>query len=224
MYRAVFCLALVLSPSLVSAEPLLDPAWLAGLPARSIGPGHTSGRVTAIAGVESDPDTVYAGGAAGGVWKTVNGGATWEPIFDNQSVASIGALAVFQANPAIVWAGTGEANLRNSVSVGNGVYRSVDAGRTWTHLGLDATEHIGRIVLDPANPDISWVAALGHTWGENPERGVFKTEDGGKTWTKVLYVDERTGAADLVMDPRNPCKLYAAMWQHRRWPWFFRSG
>jgi len=226
MVRAVFCLAfaLALSPSLGSAEPLLDPAWLAGLPARPIGPGHTSGRVTAIAGIESDPDTVYVGGAAGGVWKTVNGGATWEPIFDDQPAASIGALAVFQGNPAIVWAGTGEANLRNSVSVGNGVYRSVDAGRTWTHLGLDATEHISRIVLDPANPDIAWVAALGHTWGENPERGVFKTEDGGKTWTKVLYVDERTGAADLVMDPRNPCKLYAAMWQHRRWPWFFRSG
>ena len=157
--------------------------------------------MTAIAGVESDPDTVYVGGASGGVWKTVNGGASWEPVFDDQPVASIGALAVFQANPAIVWAGTGEGNLRNSVSAGNGVYRSVDAGRTWTHLGLDATEHISRIVLDPANPDVAWVAALGHAWGENPERGVFKTEDGGKTWTKVLYVDERTGAADLVIDP-----------------------
>jgi len=226
MLRAVFCLAfaLVLSPSLVFAEPPLDPAWLAGLPARSIGPGHTSGRVTAIVGVESDPDTVYVGGAAGGVWKTINGGASWEPLFDEQPVASIGALAVFQANPVIVWAGTGEGNLHHTVSVGNGVYRSVDAGRTWTHLGLDATEHISRIVLDPANPDVAWVAALGHTWGENPERGVFKTEDGGKTWTKILYVDERTGAADLVIDPRNPRKLYAAMWQHRRWPWFFRSG
>jgi photosystem II stability/assembly factor-like uncharacterized protein len=227
MVRAVLCLALVLallpSPACTGETPL-DPAWRTALPAWSLGPGHTSGRVTAIAGVESDPDVVYVGAAGGGVWKTVNGGATWEPVFDDQPVASIGAVAVFQANPAIVWVGTGEGNPHQSVTPGRGVYRSVDGGRTWAHLGLDATEHISRIVLDPQHPEVAWVAALGHVWGENPERGVFKTEDGGTTWTKVLYVDERTGAADLAIDPRNPRKLYAAMWQHRRWPWLFLSG
>src|SRR6185436_18967675 len=135
-----------------------------------------------------------------------------------------GALAVFPANPDVVWVGTGEGNPRNSVSVGNGVYRSLDGGRTWKHLGLAATEHITRIVIHPTNPDVAWVAALGKLWGENPERGVFKTTDGGRTWRKVLYVDERTGAADLVIDPANPNKLFAALWEHRRWPWLFRSG
>ena len=157
-----------------------------------------SGRVAAVDGVESNPDIVYVGAAAGGVWKSVNGGLTWTPVFDDQPVASIGAIAVFQANPDVVWVGTGEGNPRNSVSVGNGVYRSLDGGQTWSHLGLEKTEHIHRIVLHPTDPDVAWVAALGQAWGENPERGVFKTEDGGKTWSKVLYVDARTGAADLV--------------------------
>ncbi|MEA2692699.1 MAG: hypothetical protein QOJ16_2086, partial [Acidobacteriota bacterium] len=134
------------------------------------------------------------------------------------------AIAVSRTNPDVVWVGTGEANTRNSVSVGNGVYRSLDGGKTWAHLGLDATEHIARIVLHPTNPDVAWVAALGKLWGENAERGIFKTEDGGKSWQKVLYVDEKTGAADLVIDPSNPQKLFAALWQARRWPWVFKSG
>ncbi|HEY6321009.1 MAG TPA: hypothetical protein VJA16_05570 [Thermoanaerobaculia bacterium] len=201
-----------------------DPDLLAGLRARSIGPAAMSGRVTVIEGVAADPRTLYVGAASGGVWKSVNGGLTWEPIFDDQPVASIGAIAVFQKSPDVVWVGTGEGNVRNSAAAGNGVYRSLDGGKTWTHLGLDATERIARIVLHPTDPDVAWVAALGREWGENPERGVYQTEDGGKSWKKLLYVDARTGAADLVIDPSNPQKLLAAMWQYRRWPWSFESG
>jgi len=220
-----FVLALVLaSPPAPAATPAIDPGLLAGLKARSIGPAAMSGRVTAIAGVESAPDTLYVGAASGGVWKTVNGGLTWEPVFDEQPIASIGAIAVSAKNPDVVWVGSGEGNPRNSASVGDGVYRSVDGGHTWAHLGLEPTERISRIVLDPNDPDVAYVAALGREWGENPERGVFKTTDGGRSWKKVLYVDERTGAADLAIDPANPQKLFAAMWQFRRWPWGFRSG
>ena len=201
-----------------------DPDLLAGLRARSIGPAAMSGRVTVIEGVAADPRTLYVGAASGGVWKSVNAGLTWEPIFDDQPVASIGAIAVFQKSPDVVWVGTGEGNVRNSTAGGNGVYRSLDGGKTWTHLGLDATERIARIVLHPTDPDVAWVAALGREWGENPERGVYQTEDGGKTWKRLLYVDARTGAADLVIDPSNPRRLLAAMWQYRRWPWSFESG
>ncbi|HET9210656.1 MAG TPA: hypothetical protein VFR03_09670 [Thermoanaerobaculia bacterium] len=221
---ALLSLLMALLPSFLTAEPPLDPALLAGMQARSIGPAGMSGKVTAVEGVESDPGTLYVGGAAGGVWKTVNGGTTWEPVFDDQPALSIGAIAVFQANPEIVWVGTGEGDIHVSASSGDGVYRSLDGGRTWSHLGLGGTEHIARIVLHPTNPEVAWVAALGPSYRESPERGVYKTEDGGRTWTKVLYVDAKTGAADLAIDPRNPGKLYAAMWEHRRWPWFFRSG
>jgi photosystem II stability/assembly factor-like uncharacterized protein len=218
-------LALTLSAApLAAQQQQIDPSLLAGLKARSIGPATMSGRVADVVAVESNPDVVYIGAANGGVWKSTNGGLTWEPMFEDQKVASVGALAVFQANPDIVWVGTGEGNPRNSVSAGWGVYRSLDGGRTWTHLGLEKTERIHRIVLHPTDPDVAWVAALGRLWGENPERGVFKTTDGGRTWRKVLYVDEKTGAADLVLDPANPNKLFAALWEHRRQPWFFRSG
>ena len=183
-----------------------------------------SGRVAAIDAVESNPDIVYVGAATGGVWKSTNGALSFTPIFDDQPVAAIGAIAVFQPSPEIVWVGTGEGNVRNSMSVGNGIYRSTDGGTTWQHLGLDKTERISRIVLHPRDPNIAWVAAMGQAWGQNADRGVFKTTDGGKTWTKVLYVNERTGAADLVIDPSNPNKLFAAMWEYRRWPWFFNSG
>jgi photosystem II stability/assembly factor-like uncharacterized protein len=207
-----------------SSDPRLDSTLLGGLEARSIGPATMSGRVADVTGVASDPGTLYVGAASGGVWKSVNGGVTWSPIFDDQPVASIGAVSVFQPDPDIVWVGSGEANPRNSVSIGNGVYKSLDGGHTWQHLGLDETEHISAVVLHPTDPDTAWIAAMGKLWGENAERGVFKTTDGGKTWKKVLYVDERTGAADLILDPQNPNKLFAAMWDHRRWPWTFRSG
>jgi photosystem II stability/assembly factor-like uncharacterized protein len=217
-------LALLLLPGTALAAGSVDPDLLAGLKARSIGPAAMSGRVAAVDVVASNPDVIYVGAAAGGVWKSVNGGLTWTPLFDDQPVTSIGAIAVNQANPDIVWVGTGEGNPRNSVSIGDGVYRSLDGGRTWTHLGLEATEHIYRIALHPSDPNVAWVAALGQVWGENADRGVFKTSDGGKTWRKVLYVDPRTGAGDLVIDPSNPNKLFAAMWDYRRWPWNFRSG
>jgi photosystem II stability/assembly factor-like uncharacterized protein len=227
MSRHLKLLSFALCLAALAAAPApaaVDPELLAGMKARSIGPAGMSGRVAAIAAVESNPDVVYAGAASGGVWKSTNGGLTWQPLFDDQPVASIGAVAIFQANPDLVWVGTGEGNPRNSASVGNGVYRSLDAGKTWTHVGLDGTERIHRIVLHPTDPDVAWAAALGREWGENPERGVFKTVDGGRSWQKVLYVDERTGAADLAIDPGNPNKLFASTWQFRRWPWFFRSG
>ncbi|HVS13899.1 MAG TPA: sialidase family protein [Thermoanaerobaculia bacterium] len=202
----------------------LDPSLLAGLRARSIGPAGMSGRVAAIAAVPGDPATVWVGASTGGVWKSVDGGVTFQPVFDDQPVAAIGALAIHGSNPDLVWVGTGEGNVRNSVSVGNGVYRSLDGGETWSHLGLDATERIHRIVLHPSDPEVALVCAMGRAWGENPERGVYRTGDGGTTWERVLYVDERTGCADLAVDPANPDKVIAALWQYRRTPDFFRSG
>ncbi len=201
-----------------------DPELFHGMKARSIGPAGMSGRIGDIEAVVSNPNIVYVGAATGGLWKSTNGGVTWKPIFDGQPASSIGAVSVFQQNPSIVWVGAGEGNPRNSVGVGNGIYKSLDGGETWAFLGLAKTEKIHRVVLHPTNPEIAYAAALGTTWGENPERGVFKTINGGKTWKKVLFVNKKTGCADLVMDPGNPNKLFAAMWEHRRWPWFFKSG
>ncbi|MFQ5747956.1 MAG: hypothetical protein ACE5H3_00700 [Planctomycetota bacterium] len=219
-------LALSLLAAQTPGDPgkTLDPGLLAGMKARSIGPAAMSGRISALAGVDADPETLYVGAASGGLWRSEDGGLTWKPLFDEQPVASIGAVAVNQSNPDVVWVGTGEGNPRNSISVGNGVYKSIDRGATWKHVGLGKTESISRIILHPTLPDVAWVAALGTAWGENPQRGVFKTVDGGKTWKKVLFVNESTGAADLALDPRNPDKLLAALWDYRRWPWFFRSG
>ncbi|HYI12245.1 MAG TPA: hypothetical protein VEK57_24540 [Thermoanaerobaculia bacterium] len=222
MLRRVAVL-LFLTASL-SLHAQVDPQLLAGMKARSIGPAAMSGRVASIDAVESNPDIVYVGAATGGVWKSTDGALSFTPIFDDQPVAAIGAVAIFQPSPDIVWAGTGEGNPRNSMSVGNGIYKTADGGRTWQHLGLDKSERIHRIVLHPRDPNVAWVAAMGQAWGQNPERGVFKTTDGGRTWNKVLYVNEKTGAADLVIDPTNPNKLFAAMWEYRRWPWFFNSG
>ena len=220
--RRIAAIVLALLPSTLFAQ--IDPELLAGLKARSIGPATMSGRVAAIDAVESNPDIVYVGAATGGLWKSVNGGLSFTPIFDDQPVAAIGAVAIFQPSPEIVWAGTGEGNVRNSMSVGNGVYKSLDGGKTWQHLGLEKTERIYRIVLHPRDPNVAWVSAMGQAWGQNADRGIFKTVDGGKSWTKVLYVNERTGGADLVIDPVNPNKLFASMWEYRRWPWFFNSG
>ncbi len=192
--------------------------------ARSIGPSGMSGRIGAIDAVAANPNIIYVGAATGGLWKSVSGGATWQPIMDSLKSPSIGAVAIYQNAPDIVWVGTGEKARRNSAGVGTGVYKSMDGGHTWTHLGLEGTEAISEILLDPTDQDVAYVAALGPTWGDGEERGVFKTTDGGATWHKVLYVDQRTGAADLIMDPTNPNKLFAAMWEFRRWPWFFKSG
>ncbi|HYH09559.1 MAG TPA: hypothetical protein VEK11_21100 [Thermoanaerobaculia bacterium] len=222
MQRLAALLVLSLLSLPLSAQ--VDPELLAGMRARSIGPASMSGRVAAVDVVESNTDVVYVGAATGGVWKSVDGGFNFAPIFDDQPVAAVGALAIFQPSPDIVWVGTGEGNPRNSMSVGNGIYKSLDGGRTWQHLGLEKTERIHRIVLHPRDPNVAWVAAMGQAWGQNADRGVFKTTDGGRTWTKVLFVNDRTGAADLVVDPSNPNKLFAAMWEYRRWPWFFNSG
>ncbi len=214
---------LVLPCFLAKAQPVPE-AFTRNIPIRHIGPGAMSGRVTAIAAVDADPSVIYVGSASGGLWKSTSGGVAWQPIFDTLQAASIGALAVYQANPDIVWVGTGEGNPRNSQTMGRGIYRSLDAGRTWQRMGLEGTFTIHRICIHPQNPNVVYAAAQGTAWGETAERGIYRTQDGGKTWEKVLYVDAKTGAADLVMDPANPNKLIAAMWEYRRWPWFFKSG
>ncbi len=191
---------------------------------RSIGPAVTGGRIHDVEALPSDPSTVYLATASGGLWKTVNNGTTWTPIFDDQPVSAFGDVAIAPSSPNVVWAGTGEQNNRQSTSWGDGVYRSVDGGHTWAHLGLDETRHISRVIVQPANPDIAYVAALGNLWKPNPERGVFKTTDGGRTWGKVLYVDSLTGAVDLVMDPSNSNVLYAATYQRLRRTWGFNGG
>lgn len=191
---------------------------------REIGPAVMGGRVDDVAVVESDPRIAYVALAGGGLWKTVNGFITWEPVFDDQPVSSIGAVAVAPSDPSVVWAGTGEANNRQSSSWGNGVYRSLDAGKTWQHMGLDDTQHIGRIVIHPHNPNIVYVAALGHLWGPNHERGVYKTTDGGTTWSTVFYLSDDTGATDIAMDRESPETLYAAMYERRRTAFGYDGG
>ena len=182
------------------------------------------GRVDEISVVESDPRIFYVGYATGGLWKTVNAGTTFEPVFDTYATSSIGSVAVSQSNPSVVWVGTGEANNRQSFSFGDGVYKSTDAGATFTNMGLRETQSIHRLVVHPRDPDVVYVAAVGHLFGPNPERGIFKTADGGRTWDHVLYVDEDTGATDVVMDPSNPRILFAATYQRRRRAWGLNGG
>lgn len=191
--------------------------------ARSIGPAIMSGRITTIDALQDDPRLVYFGTASGGLWKSTNGGVMTKAVFDEHTM-SIGAVCLDQDRPDTVWVGTGEPWTRNTVSVGTGVYRSVDGGDKWSLMGLEGTERISRIMVHPGNPDIVYVAALGHLWGPNEERGLFRTRDGGQTWDKVLYVDENTGCSDFDMDPDNPEVLYAGMWQFRRSGWDFYSG
>src|SRR5262245_9730016 len=189
---------------------------------RYIGP--EGNRVSAIAGVPGDPQTIYAGSASGGIFKTADGGLNWEPIFDDQPVSSIGDLAVAPSDSSIVWAGTGESCIRSHISVGEGIFKSVDAGRSWTRMGLEKTGRIGKVVVHPQNPDIVLACALGHAYGPQQERGVFRTTDGGKTWERTLFADENTGCSDLEMDPRNPRKLFAGMWTLDIKTWGRESG
>ncbi|MDX1667426.1 MAG: hypothetical protein R3350_09365, partial [Saprospiraceae bacterium] len=193
------------------------------LRARQIGPAVMSGRVTSIAVVPGNPKSMYIGTAGGGVWKSTSAGANLRPVFD-EYCQSIGKVAVDPTDPETVWVGTGEPWVRNSVSVGNGMYKSTDGGRSWQHLGLRASERISDIIIHPDHPDTVYVAAQGHLWDSNEERGVYKTTDGGESWTRVLYIDENTGCADLDIDPDDPDIIYAAMWSHRRFPWSFDSG
>ena len=201
----------------------IDSATFGGLRARDIGPAIMSGRIAAIDASATDPVTVWIGSASGGVWKSDNAGTTFEPVFDDHT-QSIGAVRVDPSDAETVWIGTGETWVRNSVSVGTGVYRTRDGGDTWEHLGLENTERIAKIAVDPTDSDTAYVCATGHLWGANPERGVFKTTDGGANWEQVFFIDEDTGCADLDMDPQEPSILYAAMWQFRRYPDFFTSG
>ncbi|HET8647092.1 MAG TPA: hypothetical protein VFO85_16465 [Vicinamibacteria bacterium] len=191
---------------------------------RNIGPALMGGRVDDFAVVESRPSTFYVGTASGGVWKTVNNGLTFEPVFDGQTTSSIGDVTVAPSDPNTVYVGTGEPNNRQSSSWGHGVYRTRDGGKTWAHLGLEDTLHIGRIAVHPANPDVAYVAALGHLWGPNKQRGLFKTADGGKTWTNTKFIDEDTGFVDVAMDPESPDTLYAASFQRRRTPYGYNGG
>src|SRR5215216_4894768 len=195
---------------------------LGALRYRHIGP--TGNRLTSVAGIPGQPNIYYVGAASGGIWKTTDGGVHWNPIFDGQPVSSIGALAIAPSNPNIVWAGTGEPWIRSHISVGQGIYKSTDAGKTWTLMGLEKTGRISRVVIDPKNPDIVLVATLGHAYGPQPERGVFRTTDGGKTWERVLFTDENSGCAHLEMDPTDPKILFAGMWPIEIHTWGRESG
>jgi photosystem II stability/assembly factor-like uncharacterized protein len=204
---AVFCA----TGSVRGQQIQISPQAYSQLKFRYIGPG--GGRTTAVAGVPGNPHVYYAGAASGGIFKSTDGGIHWDPIFDAQTVSSIGSLAVAASDPNIVWAGTGESFIRSNISVGNGIYKSFDAGKTWTLMGLEKTGRIGNVVIDPHNPDVVFACALGHAYGPQSERGVFRTMDGGKNWEKVLFVDENTGCSDLGMDPNNSRIIFAGMWQ-----------
>jgi photosystem II stability/assembly factor-like uncharacterized protein len=216
-------LALLAAQAVLVAQPApITPDLYKQLKFRYIGP--VGNRVIAIAGIPGNPNMYYAGAASGGIFKTVDNGAHWDAIFDDQPVSSIGSLAVAPSDVNVVWAGTGEAFIRSNISIGNGVYKSTDGGKTWSHAGLDKTGRIGRIVIDPRNPDVVFACALGHAYGPQPERGVFRTVDGGKTWERTLFVDENTGCADVTMDSANPRILFAGMWQIEIHTWGRTSG
>jgi photosystem II stability/assembly factor-like uncharacterized protein len=224
--KSLFGVLIVLLAEMAGA-PLraqtLDENALKGMKWRQIGP-FRGGRALAVTGVAGDPETYYFGAVAGGVWKTVNGGLTWTPMTDKTGIMSIGAIAVAPSDPNVIYVGTGESCIRGNISYGDGMYKSVDGGKTWLHIGLEDTQHIAKILVHPQNPDIVFVAALGHAYGPNEMRGVFRSNDGGKTWTKVLFKDNKTGAIDLVFDPNNPHILFAALWEAQRTPWGMTSG
>ena len=194
-----------------------------GMKWRLVGP-FRGGRVLAVEGVPGDPNTYYFGGVAGGVWKSTDGGLNWVPLFDKEPVSSIGSIAVAPSDPNVIYVGTGEACIRGNISFGDGVYKSLDGGKTWKNVGLQDTRQIGKVIVDPHNPDVVFVAALGHTYGPNAERGVFRSMDGGKTWEKVLYKDDKTGAIDIIFDPSNSHMLFAALWEANRTPYGLTSG
>ncbi|MDX5422969.1 MAG: hypothetical protein LPK14_11995 [Hymenobacteraceae bacterium] len=222
--RLPHLLAMVLLCLVQAQAQTIPTAVFKQMKARSIGPGVMSGRITAIDAVVSNPDVIYVGAASGGIWKSENGGVSWASIFDEQPNINVGSLAIQQSNPSVIWVGTGEGNPRNSVNIGHGIYKSIDGGRTWKYMGLEKSFNIHRILIDPSNPDVVYAGVIGMPFGEHQERGVYKTTDGGQTWTQVLYTNEKSGVADMVMDPSNPNKLVVAMWQHRRTPWDFTSG
>jgi len=214
---ALFCAS-------ISVGQQLTMEQLENLKPRNIGPGGMSGRVTSIDAVHDNPEVMYVGTASGGLWKSTSGGIKWAPIFDKQITASVGAVAIQQSNPSVVWVGTGEGNPRNSLNGGYGVFKTLDGGKTWTAMGLEKTRHIHKILIDPTDPNTVYVGAIGAPWGAHEERGVYKTTDGGKNWRRILFSNNTSGIADMVMDPKNPNKIIAALWDHKRDPWFFKSG
>jgi len=221
-------MALCLSSSLFAADETTPAAKpkdiLANLKFRNLGPTVGGGRIAAVAGIPGVANVYYAGAAAGGIFKTIDGGMSWKPIFEKEPVASIGAIALAPSNPDQIWVGTGEGAIRNDVVTGHGVYFSPDAGTTWRFMGLADVGQIANVIVHPTNPEIVFVGAVGHAWGPNKDRGVFRTRDGGKTWEKVLYIDDSTGIADMAMDPKNPMIVYAATWQMIRHPWGLDNG
>jgi photosystem II stability/assembly factor-like uncharacterized protein len=223
MATAALLAAAAASAATVAEGVTVTSDTFGGIRARAIGPAVMSGRIAAIAGAPGKPLTVYVGSAGGGVWKSVDDGTTFKSVFDDHT-QSIGAVAVDPSNPQTVWVGTGESWMRNSVSVGDGVYKSTDGGDSWTNVGLADSEHVARIVVDPKASDTVYVCATGHAWNANSERGVYRTTDGGTTWKRVLYVNDDTGCSDIAIDPQQPTILYAGMWQFRRYPDFFTSG
>jgi len=210
LFAFLFCVS--------SASAAVDPAFFQDLHWRLIGP-FRAGRVLAVSGVPGEPEHFYFGSVDGGVWETRDAGRTWQPIFDSQPIGSIGALAIAPSNSNVIYVGSGEADMRSDIAQGNGMYKSIDAGKTWTHVGLEDSQQIGRILVHPDNPDLAYVAALGHPYAPNAERGVFRSSDGGKTWQKILGPNNDTGAIDLAFEPGNPTVIYAALWQTRRTPW-----
>ncbi|HEY2548726.1 MAG TPA: hypothetical protein VGI46_21805, partial [Candidatus Acidoferrum sp.] len=201
----------------------LDENSLKGMKWRQVGP-FRGGRALAVTGIAGDPLTYYFGAVAGGVWKTTNAGGTWTPMTDKTGIMSVGAIAVAPSDPNVVYVGTGESCWRGNISYGDGMYKSVDGGKNWTHIGLEDTRHISRVLVHPTNPDVLFVAAMGHAYGPNEARGVFRSSDGGKTWQKVLFKDNKTGAIDLTFDPSNPHILFAALYEAQRYPWTAVSG
>lgn len=223
MFSRMLSMLCILASVAATAQPL-DMSLFKNIKPRNIGPAGMSGRVTALDVNLQNPDMIYVGTASGGLWRSEGGGTQWTPLTDSLNVASIGAVAVDQRNPQVIWIGTGEGNPRNSQTMGGGVFKSIDGGRTWKNMGLEKTRTIHRVIIHKHNPDVVYVSALGTAWGETNDRGVYRTKDGGKTWERILYVNDRTGAADFIVDPSNPNKMLVSMWEYRRWPWFFKSG
>jgi photosystem II stability/assembly factor-like uncharacterized protein len=220
-----FCLSMILFLCLpLQVLGQYDSSHFSEIRGRSIGPAGMSGRVASIDVVPGNPNIIFVGASTGGVWRSNDGGLAWEPIFDEQNYLGIGAVAVSPVNPDLVWVGTGEGNPRNSAGVGNGIFRSIDGGNNWTQVGLEGSERIDKIIPHPSDANVAYAAVMGPAWSDGEVRGVYRTENLGETWERILYSNPRTGAADISIDPLNPDKIFAAMWEFRRWPWFFESG